>query len=170
MHLVHVPGVGPPLVFVHGFACSHSDWREQIGHFRSRNEAGQEVSLSDNGNALQRLDPFVYIGPTLTETTDASACAAAFPYFGDARLAAGEPLVDNAEQCQLKPPAAADYSVTFTADQWTRLQQAFPDGVCDWSKKPVGFHHSIPWLTFAGGPGGRPLGHAPESHPGPPEH
>lgn len=38
MHLVHVPGGPPPLVFVHGFACSHSDWREQIGQFRSRNE------------------------------------------------------------------------------------------------------------------------------------
>ena len=30
------------------------------------------------------------IGAALTETTDAAACAAAFPYFGDARLAAGE--------------------------------------------------------------------------------
>jgi hypothetical protein len=110
-----------------------------------------------------------FIGPTLTETTDASACAAAFPYFGDARLAAGEPLVDNAEQCQLKPLAAADYSVTFTADQWTRLQQAFPDGVCDWTKSPVGFQPSVPWLSFAGGPGGEPVGPAPVSLPGPPK-
>jgi hypothetical protein len=33
---------------------------------------------------------------------------------------------------------------------WARLQQAFPDGVCNWSKPPVGFKHSKPWLTFAG--------------------
>jgi uncharacterized tannase-like protein DUF6351 len=110
-----------------------------------------------------------FIGPTLTETTDAAACAAAFPYFGDARLAAGESWVDNAEQCQLKPLAAADYSVTFTPDQWTRLQSAFPDGVCDWTKSPVGFQPSIPWLTFAGGPGGEPVGPAPVSNPGPPK-
>jgi hypothetical protein len=110
-----------------------------------------------------------FIGPTLTETTDASACAAAFPHFGDARLAAGEPLVDNAEQCQLKPLAAADYSVTFTADQWTRLEQAFPDGVCDWTKSPVGFQPSVPWLSYAGGPGGEPVGPAPVSLPGPPK-
>ena len=110
-----------------------------------------------------------FIGPALTETTDAAACAAAFPHFGDARLAAGEPLVDNAEQCQLKPLDPADYPVTFTADQWARLQQAVPDGVCDWTQPPVGFGPSIPWLTFAGGPGGEPVGPAPVSHTGPPK-
>jgi hypothetical protein len=110
-----------------------------------------------------------FIGATLTETTDAATCATTFPHFGDARLAAGESLVDNAEQCQLKPLAAADYSVTFTADQWARLQQAFPDGVCDWTVPPVGFQPSVPWLTFAGGPGGEPVGPAPVSLPGPPK-
>jgi len=111
-----------------------------------------------------------FIGAALTETTDAATCASTFPHYGDARLAAGEPLVDNAMQCRLEKLKPEDYAVTFTADQWARLQQAFPDGVCDWSKPPVGFRHSKPWLTFAGGPGGRPLGHVPESHPGSPKH
>jgi hypothetical protein len=109
-----------------------------------------------------------FIGAGLTETTDASTCNTAFPHFGDARLGAGEPLTDNAMQCGLKPLDPSDYSVTFTAAQWTSLQQAFPDGVCDWSQPPVGFQPSIPWLTFAAGPGGEPLGPAPESQPGPP--
>jgi hypothetical protein len=109
-----------------------------------------------------------FIGAGLTETTDASTCNTAFPHFGDARLGAGEPLTDNAMQCGLKPLDPSDYSVTFTAAQWTSLQQAFPDGVCDWSQPPVGFQPSIPWLTFAAGPGGAPLGPAPESQPGPP--
>jgi hypothetical protein len=61
----------------------------------------------------------------------------------------------------------ADYSVTFTAAQWTSLQQAFPDGVCDWTKPPVGYQPSIPWLTFGGGPGGEPVGPPPVSHTGP---
>lgn len=26
-------GGGPPLVFVHGLACAHEDWREQVSHF-----------------------------------------------------------------------------------------------------------------------------------------
>jgi hypothetical protein len=108
-----------------------------------------------------------FVGAGLTETTDAAACAAAFPHFGDARLAAGSPLVDNAMQCALKPLARGDYAVTFTDEQWAQLQQAFPQGVCDWSAPPAGFQTSIPWLSFAGGPGGQPLGPAPESHPGP---
>ena len=67
-----------------------------------------------------------WIGAALTETTDAAACAAAFPYYGDARLGAGESMVDNAMQCQLKPLDPADYAVTFTADQWARLQAGVP--------------------------------------------
>src|SRR4029079_380125 len=109
-----------------------------------------------------------FLGGTLTETTDASTCNAAFPHFGDARLGAGEPLTDNAMQCVLKPLDPSDYSVTFTAAEWTALQQAFPDGVCDWTQPPVGSQPSLPWLTFAGGPGGQPLGPAPVSHPAPP--
>ena len=79
-------------------------------------------------------------------------------------------MVDNAMQCRLKALDPTDYTVTFTPDQWARLQAAFPDGVCDWSAPPVGWeNHSIPWLTYAAGPGGEPLGRTPESHPGPPK-
>ena len=110
-----------------------------------------------------------FIGTALTETTDATACAAAFPHFGDARLGAGESLVDNAMACHRQQLNPHDYAVTFTSDQWARLKAAFPNGVCDWSKEPIGWlPKSTPWLTFAGGPGGEPLGHAPESQPGPP--
>jgi hypothetical protein len=108
-----------------------------------------------------------FIGATLTPSTDPATCAAAFPHFGDARLGAGEPLVDNAMACRLKPLSRSDYAVTFTDAQWAQLQQIFPDGVCDWSTPPVGFQPSIPWLTFATGPGGTPLPPAPSSHPGP---
>jgi hypothetical protein len=108
-----------------------------------------------------------FVGATLTETTDAAACASAFPHYADARLAAGSPWTDNAMQCALTPLDRASYKVTFTDDQWAHLQSAFPDGVCDWSATPVGFQPSVPWLTFAGGPGGEPVGPAPESHTGP---
>jgi Tannase-like family of unknown function (DUF6351) len=107
-----------------------------------------------------------FIGAALVETTDAAACASAFPWFGDARLGAGESLVDNAMQCQLKALDRTAYSVTFTDAQWARLQAAFPNGVCDWSLPPVGFQQSTPWLTYESGPGGQPIGPAPTSHPG----
>jgi hypothetical protein len=71
--------------------------------------------------------------------------------------------------CQLKPLDRAGYAVTFTDAQWARLQQVFADGVCDWSKEPIGFQRSLSWLTYAGGPGGQQLGPPPESHPGPPK-
>jgi Tannase-like family of unknown function (DUF6351) len=105
---------------------------------------------------------------TSTEITDPATCAAMFPYYGDARLGAGESMVDNAMACHLTQLDPADYSVTFTPGQWARLQAAFPGGVCDWTAPPVGWEQeSIPWLTYAGGPGGQPLGEAPDSHPGP---
>jgi hypothetical protein len=109
-----------------------------------------------------------FVGPTFVETTDAATCASTFPHFRDARLVAGESLADNAMACRLKPLDRTDYAVTFTDAQWARMRQAFPSGVCDWSQPPVGFQPSISWLTYAGGPGGQPLGAPPESHPGPP--
>ena len=39
MPLIHHIAVGagaPPLVFVHGLCCSHTDWRTQVEHFRAR--------------------------------------------------------------------------------------------------------------------------------------
>ena len=110
-----------------------------------------------------------FIGASLTETMDAATCAAAFPYFGDARLGAGESMTDNAMQCALEPLDRSSYPVTFTDAQWSTLQQAFPDGVCDWSAPPMGFQSTVPWLTFAGGPGGEPVPAPPTSHPGPPK-
>ena len=80
---------------------------------------------------------------------------------------AGSPLADNVMKCQLKPLSPADFPVVFTADQWSRLQQAFPDGVCDWSKPAVGQQPAVSWLDYSKVIGGDPLGPPPESHPGP---
>jgi hypothetical protein len=98
--------------------------------------------------------------------TDTARCAAAFPPFADARIAAGSPLTDDVLQCRLKRPQRTDYRVTFTDAEWAALRAAFPIGVCDWSKPGMAVRPSIPWLTFADGPGGRPLGDPPGSHPG----
>ena len=34
-HIVEGKGL-PPIVFVHGLCCSHTDWRHQVGHFAGR--------------------------------------------------------------------------------------------------------------------------------------
>jgi hypothetical protein len=56
--------------------------------------------------------------------------------------------------------------IQFTDAQWSQLQQAFPAGVCDYTKPGVSQQPAVaPWISFAGGPGGQPLGIAPVSTP-----
>jgi pimeloyl-ACP methyl ester carboxylesterase len=38
IHHVVTGNVQPPIVFVHGFACAHSDWDEQVAHFSPRHQ------------------------------------------------------------------------------------------------------------------------------------
>ena len=105
-----------------------------------------------------------YIGGQ--KITDQARCRAAFPVISTtARIAAGGPLANDVLRCQPKPLSRVDYNVTFTDGQWARLQAVFPNGVCDWSQPPVGDAPSQQWITFADGPGGRPLGDAPRSEP-----
>ncbi len=94
-------------------------------------------------------------------------CNGDWQYYSNPRLVAGWPFTLDHFKCQLKPLSRADYPVDFTDGEWQRLAQAFPTGVCDYSKPPVGEQPSIPWITFAEGPGGRPLGEPPVSN-GPP--
>jgi hypothetical protein len=96
---------------------------------------------------------------------DQTVCQTLFPFYKAPRIVAGGPLSDDILKCQLKPLNRADYTVQFTDADWARLRQAFPGGVCDWSKPSVGQQPSIPWLSFAGGPGGQSLGAAPVSQP-----
>jgi hypothetical protein len=100
-----------------------------------------------------------------TQVTDPTRCAATFPPHADARIAAGSPLTDDVLQCRLDRPKRTDYRVTFTDAEWAALRSAFPSGVCDWRKPGADQRPSTAWMTFAGGPGGRPLGDPPSSRP-----
>ena len=93
--------------------------------------------------------------------TDMGTCRATFPYYADARIAAGGPFTDDIGKCQLKPLDRSDYSVTFTDAQWAQMQKAFPTGVCDWKQPGVEQVPSRPWTTFAAGPGGQSLSAPP---------
>jgi hypothetical protein len=99
------------------------------------------------------------------QVTDMSLCQTAFPYFAVPRVVAGGPFTHDTMKCRLKPLDPNDYSVAFTAELWTRLKAAFAGGVCDWTRPSVDVRSTVPWLTFAGGPGGQPLGPAPVSQP-----
>src|SRR3954451_4763306 len=96
----------------------------------------------------------------------ADACRLLNPVFATPRMVAGESIATDVNKCALKPLRRSDYdTVQFTDAEWTRLQAAFPDGVCDWSKPGVDQHGATPWLTYDGGPGGQELGTPPASTP-----
>jgi hypothetical protein len=103
-------------------------------------------------------------------------CQETVQQYGTPRFGADEPKTDDVLKCQLKPLNRADYPVTFTDAQWTELQQAFPTGVCDYSKPGVGQGPTSTWMTYQDSQGhviygGRPLGPAPASAPfGPRRH
>ncbi len=97
------------------------------------------------------------------QITDAGVCRTLFPYFADARIAAGGPQTDDVLKCALRPLRRSDYAVRFTDAQWARLARAFPGGVCDYDRPGVGQRPPLRWPTFVGGPGGRALGPAPRS-------
>ncbi len=88
---------------------------------------------------------------------------------GTPRTVAGDPITTDANKCQLKPLKRTDYpGITFTTAEWTKLQQLFPKGVCDFSKPGVSQQPTVPWLTYQDAHGhviygGRPLGPTPGS-------
>jgi hypothetical protein len=90
------------------------------------------------------------------KVTDLNICRATFPFYGNPRIAAGAPLSNDVLTCQLTPLNPRDYNVAFTPEQWTRLRQAFPYGVCEYRKPAADRQPSVPWLTYRNGPGGQP--------------
>ena len=53
MHFVHSGSGSPALVFVHGFACTHEDWRHQLEHFERTHEV-VACDLRGHGNTPGR--------------------------------------------------------------------------------------------------------------------
>jgi transposase len=80
-------------------------------------------------------------------------------------MVAGGPLANDVIKCRLKPLDRGAYRASFTDQQWARLQAAFPTGVCDFTQPAAERTAPISWPSFAGGPGGAPLGPAPRSAP-----
>ena len=66
------------------------------------------------------------------------------------QLVAGDPLSAVTNKCQLKPlNRGDDYGpLGLTDTQWEAMQKIFPDGVCDFSKPPVGYQPTVAWLTY----------------------
>jgi len=79
-------------------------------------------------------------------------CTTLFPRGVPPEYVAGAPIALDIIKCQLKPIDMADYTVPFSAEQRTRLQGIFPNGVCDWSKKGVKQVKARTWASYGPSP------------------
>ncbi|MBU0539323.1 MAG: hypothetical protein KKF24_00230 [Gammaproteobacteria bacterium] len=72
--------------------------------------------------------------------------------FGTPRTQAGADKYGDQVQCQLKPFSRVDNyglgNIIWQEADWQKLEQTFATGVCDWSKKPLAWQPTIPWLTY----------------------
>ena len=98
-----------------------------------------------------------------TKITDPLTCASVYPYFANPRIAAGGPLASDVIKCQLKPLVRADYATAFSDAQWTRLQNAFSGGVCDFSRPAADRDTQLVWPSFSNGPGADAIPNPPSS-------
>ena len=55
IHHVFAGGGNPPIVFVHGFACSHTDYKAQVAHFSPKHKT-VSVDLRGHGASPGTLD------------------------------------------------------------------------------------------------------------------
>lgn len=95
---------------------------------------------------------------------DQSVCSDLNPYYASPRIVAGSPFAEDVVKCALRPLQERDYlPARFTPEQWTALQTAHPQGVCDWRRVGQGQQPTVPWMTYASGPGGRALSAPPTS-------
>ena len=118
-------------------------------------------------NKLAGLGDACYNGSGV-KTADGLCPPGVVPKYATPRIVAGDSVQAITNKCQLKPLNRADnYGLRPLSDaQWTAMQAIFPEGVCDFSKPPVGFGPTIPWLTYQDAKGevvygGTPLPVAP---------
>jgi hypothetical protein len=64
-----------------------------------------------------------------------TTCAQLYPTNSFPREVAGANIAADIIKCETKRLRQSDYNVSFTPQQWARLQAIFPTGVCDWSRR-----------------------------------
>ena len=94
---------------------------------------------------------FITEPQTLSKTPN-TTCNTLFPSWTFPRLQAGGTLAANIMKCTLKPIAASDYQVAFSAAELARLNTIFPNGVCDFTKAGVNQTALVPAGSFGPSP------------------
>lgn len=115
----------------------------------ARPAALQNDCIAPNGERIVEEPRFNM--ERLYDNTEGS-CNKLYPPHAGLRLVAGGPLANDILKCQLKPLDFSDYKVEFNDGEKQRLQQIFPDGVCDWSRPGVHQQINQTWLSFGPSP------------------
>jgi uncharacterized tannase-like protein DUF6351 len=76
-------------------------------------------------------------------------CATMYPDHADTRIVAGDSLQRVTLKCALQPVNPKLYKMTLTTAQAQALREVFPDGVCDYTKSPLGLtRFAGSWLSY----------------------
>jgi hypothetical protein len=164
-HVVRVSAAGTGIAMTKQAFLMMDRWLAAIEADTSQDAKEKKVVKNKPADAVDFC--IATAGMTNAELVDVGFTSAACPVkpYESVRIVSGGPLSEDVFKCQLKPIdfASADYAgAVFTGGQQVRLQAAFPDGVCDWSKPGVG---QVPWTptTFRNGPGGQDMPAVPVS-------
>jgi hypothetical protein len=146
----------PEIIAADTYELAEMDaWLTNIENDHSGQSAQQKV-LDDKPAGLTDgcfLSATSLVHQTLTDP-GTGQCGAAYPVASNPRLVAGEPLAMPALKCSLTPLNLGDYPVAFTAAEQELLRQAFPTGVCDYTRPGVGVGAPIAsWLSYGDNPG-----------------
>ncbi len=73
----------------------------------------------------------------------AGVCTQRFPTYSTSRREAGGPFEGGVWKCQLQPVSRALHQGVYgdwtpTPEERARLEQIFPDGVCNWDRPDAG--------------------------------
>jgi hypothetical protein len=130
-----------PLVYARSFFVM-DEWLTKIENDQRPLSHARKVVLDKPAQATDAC--FVAGQPV----SDAAACSAAFPYYGDPRIAAGGRLAGGVLACALRPLARHS---GLTDDQWQRLRKVFPTGVCDPTRPGREHAPAVPWASYESG-------------------
>lgn len=172
----------------HGDADNHLVWRGFVPLIGDANFVAQGIVAIDqwlaaveaDSSATPLADKIVLNRPATVADRCTNGAGTALPSgvcdvlvesYTTPRIEAGMPFTDDVMKCQLKPMRRSDYYPAYFSDaQWAELGEAYPNGVCDYSKPGISQQGAVGWQTYQDASGnviygGTPLGPPPQSVP-----
>lgn len=117
--------------------------------------AGKPAAALDGCFSLSTTPQFIAEPQVAGHSGPAGSCNAIWPTWSYPRAQSGASIAADKLKCALKPVSAADYQVGLNGAALARLQAAFPDGVCDWSRAGIGQTRTLAYPSVGKAPGNK---------------